>query len=211
MTQTWSLVGSPMTQRVNAASLWLILVVTAGGAILTLVFGIVGIVTDLSSRSATLDLVANKPVPRVGLGGGRQLAHGTYDVAVVHVNHLDGEALTLNSIAEIASTVMQVSLWALVAYLSWRLLHGRALRRSLSTIVGAAGLIVIIGGAVQAAASSIAPALAARQLNAAGHNHFWSLAGRLDASLIGTGFVLLTIAYVFEYGAKLQKDTEGLV
>jgi hypothetical protein len=211
MANTTSLVGSPLNQRLNAASLWLILVVTGLGAVITLVFGVISIVTDLTTRTATLNLVANKAVPRVGGGGGALLAHGTYDVAIVHVTHLNGEALALNTTAEIASTLMQVSLWALVAFLSWRLLHGRALRRSLSVIVGVAGLIVIVGGAVQAAASSIAPALAAQQLNAAGHNHFWPLAGRVDYSLIGTGFVLLIIAYVFEYGARLQKETDGLV
>ena len=129
----------------------------------------------------------------------------------MHVSHLSSEALALNATAEIAQTVVQVSLWALMAYLSWRLLHGRALRRSLSIIVGVAGIILIIGGAVQAAANSITPALAAQQLNAAAHNHFWPLAGRFDGSLLGIGFVVLLIAYVFEYGARLQKDTEGLV
>jgi hypothetical protein len=211
MTNTTSLVGSPLTQRLNAASLWLILVVTSLGAVITLIFGIIGIVTDLTTRSATLNMVVGKPLPAAALGTGRRLASGTYDIAAVHVNHLSSEALTLNATAEIAETVVQVSLWALVAYLSWRLLHGRALRRSLSIIVGIAGLILILGGAVYAAANSITPGLAAQQLNAANHNHFWPLAGRFDGSLLGVGFVVLVIAYVFEYGARLQKETEGLV
>lgn len=211
MTDTSSLVGSPLTQRLNAASLWLILAVAAAGALITLAFGVFAIAHDLTTRSATLSLVANKPLPAVALGGSRALASGSYDVAMVRVTHLDGEVLTLNATSEIASTVMQVSLWALVAYLAWRLLHRLALRRSLSIVVGGAGGILVIGGAVQSAANAITPALAAKLLDAAGNDHFWPLAGRFDPSLIGTGFVLLIIAYVFEYGAKLQKDTEGLV
>ena len=211
MTNNTSLVGSPLTRRLNAASLWLILVVTGLGAVITVVFGIIAIVTDLATRSATLNLVVDKALPAAAQGGSRRLAHGTYDIAAVHVSHLSSEALTLNAISEITDTLVQVSLWALVAYLSWRLLHGRALRRSLSIIVGIAGLILILGGAVHAATDSITPALAAQQLNEAAHNHFWPLAGRFDGSLIGTGFVVLVIAYVFEYGARLQKDTEGLV
>jgi hypothetical protein len=181
------------------------------GALVTLLFGIFAIVHDLASRSATLNLVANKPLPAIALGGSRRLADGSYDVAVVHVTHLDSEILTLNATSEIASTIMQVSLWALVAYLAWRLLHRLALRRSLSILVGVAGVILVIGGAIQSATNAITPSLAAKMLDDAGHNHFWPLAGRFDPSLIGTGFVLMIIAYVFEYGAKLQKDTEGLV
>jgi hypothetical protein len=211
MVNNTSLVGSPVTQRLNAASLWLILVVTGAGAILTLVFDIIGIVTDLSTRSATLNLVAGKALPSGALGGSAPSARGTYDIAVVHVSHLDTEALTMNATAEIAATVVQVSLWALLAYLSWRLLHGRAFRRSLSPVVGIAGVVLIIGGAVQTTASVIAAGVAARGLDTAANNHFWPLDGRLDFSLAGTGFVLLIIAYVFEYGARLQKDTEGLV
>jgi hypothetical protein len=211
MTDTSSLVGSPTTKRLNAASLWLILTVTTAGAVITLVFGIIAIVTDLVTRSATLNMVLDKALPAAALGGSTHLAHGTSDTASVHISHLSAEALSLNATAEIAQTIVQASLWALVAYLSWRLLHRRALRRSLSIIVGIAGIVLILGGAVQAATSSIAPALEAQQLNAAAHNHFWPLAGRFDWSLVGTGFVVLMIAYVFEYGAKLQKDTEGLV
>jgi hypothetical protein len=106
---------------------------------------------------------------------------------------------------------VQVSLWALVAYLCWRLLHGRALRRSVSTIVGIAGVVLVVGGFAQSTASAIASGVAAQQLNTAAHNSFWPLSGRFDFSLTGTGFVLLIVALVFEYGARLQKDTEGLV
>jgi hypothetical protein len=211
VTDTSSLVGSPLTRRLNAASLWLILAVTIAGALITLVFGIFAIAHDLATRSATLNLVADKPLPALALGGEPPLASGEYDVAMVHITHLDNEVLTLNATSEIASTVMQVSLWALVAYLAWRLLHRRALRKSVSVVVGIAGGILVIAGTVQSAVNAITPALAAKVLDAAGNNHFWPLAGRFDASLIGTGFVLLIIAYVFEYGAKLQKDTEGLV
>ena len=69
MTNNTSLVGSPLTQRLNAASLWLILVVTGLGAVITLIFSIIAIVGDLATRSATLNLVADKPLPVSALGG----------------------------------------------------------------------------------------------------------------------------------------------
>ena len=211
MTNTSSLVGSRTVRRLNAASLWVVLVVTVAGAIITLVLGIISIVTDLASRSATLSLIVDRALPSAALGGSHPIARGTYDIAVVHVGHLDSEALGMNATAEIAGTIVQVSLWALIAYLCWRLLHGRALRRSVSTVVGIAGVVLIIGGLVQATTSVIASGVAARQLNTVAGHQFWPLDGRFDFSLTGTGFVLLIVALVFEYGARLQKDTEGLV
>jgi len=68
MTDTSSLVGSPLTQRLNAASLWLILAVAAAGALIRLAFGVFAIAHDLTTRSATLNLVANKPLPAVEYG-----------------------------------------------------------------------------------------------------------------------------------------------
>jgi hypothetical protein len=117
----------------------------------------------------------------------------------------------LTVIRQIAGTIVQVSLWALVGYLCWRLLHGRALRRSVSIVVGIAGLVLIIGGFVQSTTIAIAAGVAAHQLDTAAGNSFWPLDGRFDFSLTSTGFVLLIVALVFEYGARLQKDTEGLV
>jgi hypothetical protein len=209
MTTTSSLVGTRLTRRINAVFLWAVLGICGIGASLILIFGIGGIVADLSSGSAWLTMLADKQVPSAGLGGG--FATGSYETAVVHVHHLNGPSLGFAVTAEVAATLVQASLFALVAYLSWRLLRERALRRSLSVIVSLAGAILVVGGTIQAGAESIAPALAAEQLNHAAHNHFWPLGAPFDGSLIGIGFALLVIALVFEYGARLQKETEGLV
>jgi hypothetical protein len=209
MTTTSSLVGTRLTRRINAAFLWAVFVICGIAAILALIFGIGGIVSDLNSGSAWLTMLADKTVPTAGLGGGS--ATGSYETAVIHVQHLNSQSLGLAVTAEIAATLVQASLFALVTFLAWRLLRGRALRRSLAIVVSLAGAILVIGGAVQAGAESIAPALAAEQLNRAAHNHFWPLGAPFDASSIGVGFVLLVVALVFGYGARLQKDAEGLV
>ena len=132
---------------------------------MTLVFGIGGLVNHLTTGSAWLNVVANKPVPAIALGGAHPVAHGTYDTALLHVSHLDSGAHGFAVTSEAAGTLVAASLWLLVAFLAWRLPHGRVLRKSLSTIV----------------------------------------------SIADVRFVLTVIAPVFEYGACLQKETEGLV
>ena len=39
----------------------------------------------------------------------------------------------------------------------------------------------------------------------------WPLAGRFDLTFLGVGLVLLLVGLAFEYGERLQRDTEGLV
>jgi hypothetical protein len=162
VTTTSSLVGTRLTRRINAVFLLAVLGVCGIGASLVLIFGIGGIAADLNSGSAWLTMLAGKQVPSAGLGGG--IALGIYETAVVHVDHLNSPSLGFAVTAEVAAALVQASLFALVAFLAWRLLRGRALRRSLSVIVSLARGILVVGGVVQAGGQGIAPALAADQL-----------------------------------------------
>jgi hypothetical protein len=57
---------------------------------------------------------------------------------------------------------------------------------------------------------ALAGGLAASEIN--GHDHgYWPLAGTFDPTLVVFGVVLLLVGLAFEYGARLQKETEGLV
>jgi hypothetical protein len=210
MSKAPSLTPTRATVAINTIMLWITLVVAAVGTLATLGTGIAGVVSLLVSKSAMLTLVVDKKLPIDALGGGHTLAHGRYNDANVQVN-LHPDAVGFLTTADISSTLVQASLFGIVALLAWRLLRGRPFRRSLANAISFAGSVVIVGELVAVEASGIASGLAANALDHAAGVQFWPLEFTLDFSNVGIGFLLLVIGLAFEYGARLQKETEGLV
>jgi hypothetical protein len=210
MSNAPSLTGTRSTVVINTVVLWIILIVTALGTLATLGMGIGSVVSLLVSKSASLTLLVDKKLPAEALGGGHTVAHGTYHDADVQAN-LHPDAVGFLTTADISATLVQAALFGIVALLAWRLLRGRAFRRSLANAISFAGSVVIVGELVTVEASGIAAGLTASALNHAAGVQFWPLEFTLDFSNVGIGFLLLVIGLAFEYGARLQKETEGLV
>ncbi|HEX3680319.1 MAG TPA: hypothetical protein VHU90_11410 [Galbitalea sp.] len=82
--------------------------------------------------------------------------------------------------------------------------------RGLSTMVVSLVTIAAIATVLSQAGVALASGAAAKELNGGG-NGFWPLAGRFDPTLAIFGIVLLLVGLAFEYGTRLQKETEGLV
>jgi hypothetical protein len=57
----------------------------------------------------------------------------------------------------------------------------------------------------------MATGLAANDLNGDSIDGFWPVAGRFDPSFLGPAFALLLVGLAFEFGERLQRETEGLV
>ena len=54
--------------------------------------------------------------------------------------------------------------------------------------------------------------MAADQLNGnSTGDGFWPMIGTVDGAPFGIGICLLLVGLAFEYGERLQRDTEGLV
>ena len=113
--------------------------------------------------------------------------------------------------AALVGVLTRVAIATLIALLSWRLLRGAVFARSLSFVAVIAGGALLIGGALTQGLGSLADAMAAADLNGPGGRGFGPLAGRLDFTTIVTGLILLLVGLAFEYGERLQRDTEGLV
>ena len=73
------------------------------------------------------------------------------------------------------------------------------------------GAFVFLGGLVWQIGAVFAAGLAAVALNSSDRHGFWPLAGRLDPTYVVVGFAFMTIGLAFEYGGRLQKETEGLI
>jgi hypothetical protein len=203
--------GRPLTVRLARVALWLVLLGSAIIAVVTVVDGISGIVSDLHSGITTLTLVAGKALPKAADGASTHVVHGSYDNATVGLSHAPATVATLGVISAIGQLLAHTALAAAVGLVSWRVLRPRMFRRSLSIQFTLVGVLVFIGGVLWQIGAMFAGGLAAVALNGSDLRGFWPLAGRLDPTYIVVGFAFVTIGLAFEYGGRLQKDAEGLV
>jgi hypothetical protein len=203
--------GRPLTVRLARAALWLLLIGSAIVAIVTLAVGVGGIIGDLRSGITTLTLVAGKALPAAANGTSTHVVHGSYDNATVGLSHAPATIATLGVISAIGRLLAQTALAAAVGLVSWRVLRPRMFRRSLSVQFTLVGALVFSGGVLWQVGAMFAGGLAVVALNGSDLRGFWPLAGRLDPTYIVVGFAFITIGLAFEYGERLQKETEGLV
>jgi hypothetical protein len=203
--------GRPLTVRLARLALWLALVASAAVALLTVVSGVAGIIGDLGSGITTLTLVAGKALPAAAHGASTHVVNGSYDNATVGLSHAPVAVATLGVISAVGQLLAQTALAAIVGLVSWRVLRPRMFRRSLSVQFTLMGVLVFLGGLLWQVGAMFASGLAAVALNSPDRHGFWPLAGRLDPTYIVVGFAFVTIGLAFEYGERLQRDTEGLV
>jgi hypothetical protein len=204
--------GRPLTVRLARVALWVILIAAAIVALLTIIGDIVGIVANLSARTTTVTLIAEKALPRAANGETTRIVRGTYDTATVVLSHAPGAVAVLGILAAVGQMLAQAGLAAATGLVAWRVLRPRMFRRSLSVQFSLMGALVFLGGVLWQLGAMFAGGLAAVSLNSSADDRgFWPLAGRLDPTYIVVGFALVTIGLAFEYGERLQKEAEGLV
>lgn len=210
MTNTSLIAGPRPIVAITRVIIWAVFFIAVLVGLACLIFGTITIWQQVTSGYTQLTLVANKAVPPTMHSGYLYFANGVYTNALVKARGLSAVVVTLVTTAAIATVLIQVALSGLVALLAWRLLRGGLFRRSISRAVTAGGLILGIGGMLSQAGVALAGGAAAAELNGGGRG-FWPLAGRFDPTLPVVGLVLVLVGLAFEYGTRLQKDTEGLV
>lgn len=179
----------------------------------TLALSVWGIASTIGSGSIGLTLATEQQLPAEADQGPAVLLSGTYDSASVVVSGLDGGSFAVAIIAKVLLSITQIAIAASVALLCWSLVKARPFRRSLSLTVTLAGAIVLIGGILSAGLTVLSSFMVADQLNApdAGLDGFWPILAGIDPTFIAIGVALLLAGLAFEYGDKLQHETEGLV
>ena len=198
------------TSRAIVWGIFGIAVVVLGG---TLVLSVLGIASTISSGAISVTLSTEQLLPAEADQGPAVLLSGSYDTASVVVAGLDGGAFTVALIAKILLSITQIAIAASVALLCWSLVKARPFRRSLSLTVTLAGATVLLGGILSAGLTVLSSFMIADQLNApdAGLDGFWPVLAGVDPTFIAIGITLLLAGLAFEYGDKLQRDTDGLV
>lgn len=191
--------------------IWVFFATAALVGIANLVFGTIAVVNTLVSGQVPLNLVSDHPLPPNADAGDAKVVSGNYEIASVVLSHLSSGTVALATVSSIAGILTSVALSVLVALLSWQLLHRPLFRRSLSLAATFGGSILLVGGMLAQGAGSLATGTAALELNGSDPQGIWPLAGRFDPTFIGVGVVLMLVGLAFEYGEKLQRETEGLI
>ena len=213
MSQTDQLAGRGFALRTLRLVVWVCLAAAMLVGGITLVVGVTEIVNGLVTNKTALTLIADRPLPAAAevSSSGSRIIEGNFETAHVIVTDLPFGISVLAAAAALADVLTRVAIPTLIALLSWRLLRGAVFARSLSLVAVVAGGALLIGGVFSQGLGSFAAAMAAADLNGPGGRGFWPLAGRLDFTTLVTGLILLLVGLAFEYGERLQHDTEGLV
>ncbi|MBC7589994.1 MAG: hypothetical protein H7226_02975 [Salinibacterium sp.] len=212
MSQTDQLAGKGALVAVSRVTLWVFLALAVAAGLLALAFGLGGVIASLTSGTTPLTLALDHGLPAAADRGSASIVSGGYDSASVVVSGLDSGTVALATIARVAGVLTQAAIAASVALLAWRLLRGRAFRRSLSLIVAISGAMLLIGGLLSGGLGLLAAWMTADQLNGSSTvDGFWPIIGTVDGTPLGIGVCLLLVGLAFEYGERLQRDTEGLV
>lgn len=199
---------------------------TLGRGIVWVIFGIAtlvfvgtlalsawGVANSIGSGTIGLTLSTIQPLPAGADQGPAALLSGEFDTATVVVGGLDAGTFAIALISKVALALTQLAIAASVALLCWSLVKARPFRHSLSVTVTLSGAIVLVGGLLAAGLGVLTSWMVADQLNSpdAAPEGFWPILAGVDPTFIAIGVALMLTGLAFEYGNKLQRDTEGLV
>jgi hypothetical protein len=181
-------------------------------AALTLIIGVVSIVTEVASGQRLLSLPVNETLPATADAGTAVIVDGHYDAASVLVSNISTGASVLITAASILLLVSNLLAAVAFLYLVWRLLRREPFIRSLTWTFVVAGAVLLIGSLIGQVLLQIANLQVMSELGATvGGAGIWATAVQLDAAPLALGFILMLVGAAFEFAQKLAADTKGLV
>ncbi|WP_240721375.1 hypothetical protein [Pseudarthrobacter sp. NamE5] len=150
----------------------------------------------------------HQPATRLSLGAA---GHFTSVEATIPVLP-SGPALSL-ALAGFLNQVGILAILALVFLLAYRLQGNILFTAKSAHLVGAAGVVLAVSGIVGQVLDAVGRSRLAEMIGAnarlSGESQVFS--AEFDTAPLMLGIALLLVAAVFEYGRRLQKETEGLV
>lgn len=176
--------------------------------------GAIAVATALGSESVELALPASATLPAGTIGdpdavGVPRILDGAFSTATVSIADLGAAPRTLVALGAGFAVLTQVAIALAIAYLCWRLYKGNPFVASVTRAVWLAAASLAIGSLLSQALLGFASwtAIDDLRLDAAA----FPLELSIDLVPILAGLALLLIASAFEFGERLQRDTEGLV
>lgn len=209
--------------RGDRAGLWL----TAGGAGAIAVFWVVALViTSIETLSEEplavpgMEIVnASTPAFTEPLAA---ITSARYESAAVTVADAPSSTRWLIVAASLVAGLAIVGVCLALVWLCVRMLRLRPFGRSMTVALVTAAILIMVGGLgsqflaagaraelVQFLGPEAVGRVSAEQ--SGGAEHFMAYALSLDLAPLGIGLALAVVALAFQLGARMQRDTEGLV
>ncbi|WJL97074.1 hypothetical protein QSU92_07895 [Microbacterium sp. ET2] len=200
--------------------------VIATGAILLGGFAVLGLVVSaIDVFGSDERRVTDMPVTRGELpdfvSGVPGVVAGSYESAWIEVIGLPSSTRWLLYLEGALPAIATLAIVVAVGWIAMALLAGRPFTPALANAISVAAIGVMIGGlgsqiAGAFARASVVDFLGSREVtggadSAGPRDGFAFLSLNLDLASVGWAFALLLIAAAFQTGARLQRDTEGLV
>ncbi|WP_395401603.1 hypothetical protein ACHMXB_21015 [Arthrobacter sp. UC242_113] len=186
------------------------MIASAAGAVTTTALTVWGIV---ASAAGPVTLTLPVTSTRQALSGLSLGATGHYTALDATVPVLPPGPAALLAWAGTLNQLGILAVLALIFLLAYRLRSEILFTRGSAWLVGAGGFVLALAGTVGQILDSLARSRLADLVGANGHepgeDYFFSLDFNVGPLVLGTA--LLLVAGVFEFGRRLQKDTEGLV
>lgn len=207
--------------RGDRAGLWLVAGVAVAVAVLAAVSLALSVVHALGNDPLELQglPLANARTPEF-TAPLEAVTSARYESVALTVTGVPAGARWLVAGAVLASALAVIGVCLTIAWLCRRVLALRPFGRSVTTALVTSAVLIIVGGAgsqVLRAAGNAAlvehlgpEATGSGAVEVAGEG-LMTFALDLDLSSIGVGVALAVVALAFQLGARMQRDTEGLV
>lgn len=164
-----------------------------------------GVFRLLDPAGYPIELIADIPVET---GPGVVQAHGS--TVVVSADGLSAGPIWLFAISDLIGALAIALVTVSFAYVLWRIAQRRPFHRTVQVAALVAGCAIALGSLLAQGLGGLAKMMAATELGPSLGDV--AEVGFLFAPLpIIVGFGVLALAYVFQAGERLQRDTDGLV
>jgi hypothetical protein len=211
MKLTKSTLLDPGTRKVvSRTDAILLMIASAAAAILTTVLTVSSIIASFTGPVAlTLPVATSHRITRaLNLG-----ATGHYTALEATIPSLPSGLAALMSWGAALNQVGILAVLVLVFLLAFRLRGENLFTTGSAWIVGACGVVLAVAGTIGHVLDSIARSRLAEMIGAnqptPGETYIFS--ADFNVGPLMAGIVLVLVAAVFQFGRRLQKDTEGLV
>lgn len=213
----------PVMSRGDRAALWLTAGVAGALAVAAAVAGVFSMVNVLRDDPLTVRgfPLVNARTPEFAEPFA-QVTDARYESAALTLTDVPDSARQLFAVQSAVTMLAAVGVCLALVWLCLRVLRTRPFGRSVTVALVASAILIIVSGAagqiLEAAAraaivSHIGPDITGGADTARPEGYEGLLGYGLDFSLapIGVGVALAVVALAFQIGARMQRDTEGLV
>ena len=190
--------------------------IIATGAISVAVAALVAVIRggmEIFGSAPTVRMpVTGGDVP--GLTGVPEISAASYASADVTFSALPGAVGWMLWLELALPALATIGVCIVAWWLGVSLMRARPFRRAMSTAIGVVAVLVVVGGVLGQVLGAFGRALLVDDLAATSSevtDVFGTFMLELNLAPVGWGFALALVAGAFAIGARLQRDTEGLV